>query len=340
MKNLIENCFRALSKTKKKLRIIFPEGDNKIIQEVACELVKKNSKLEPLLVFKKKHLIPSFLLQEKKVFKIIIENNPFYQELEGFFYKLREGKTSYDEVKKLLKRRNYFATLLLKKGLADCLVGGIDYPTAEIIRPALQIIKTASKKNIAASSMLLFKREERLIFTDPAFPISTLVPKVEALRQMATLALEIANNFVFKEKNFAFLSYSTNGSVRNEETEIIRTASQKFKEDFCEAKDIFVAGEMQFDAAWNDRIREKKFPFSVLKKRANIFIFPDLNSANIGYKIMQQVAGYEVIGPIISGLNSQVSDLSRGATKNEVYRTVLLTAYLQLQKIKAAKGKN
>ncbi len=234
---------------------------------------------------------------------------------------LRKGKMTEEQVRAALAKSNYFGTMLVKMGKADCLLGGATYSTADTVRPALQLIKTKPGNKLVSSSFILVKGEERLAFADCAINID---PTEDDLVEIAVESAKTAEIFGIDPK-VAMLSYSTMGSGKGEDVTKMANATAKIKEQFPELK---VDGELQFDAAVSPVVAEVKCKGSLVAGQANTFIFPNITAGNIGYKIAARLGGYEAIGPVLQGLNAPINDLSRGCNAEEVYKMSLVTAAL------------
>ena len=234
---------------------------------------------------------------------------------------LRKGKMTEEQVRANLKKTNYFGTMLVKMGKANCLLGGATYSTADTVRPALQLIKTKPGNKIVSSSFIMIKGSKKFAFSDCAINIK---PNVEELAEIAIESAKTAETFGI-EPRVAMLSYSTLGSGKGEDVTKMAEATALVKKL---APDLNVEGEIQFDAAIDRAVGKLKAPDSKVAGRANVFIFPDINAGNIAYKVAARLAGYEAIGPVLQGLNAPVNDLSRGCNADEVYKMSLVTAAL------------
>ena len=216
--------------------------------------------------------------------------------------------------------------MLVKMGLADGLLGGATYSTADTVRPALQIIKTKPGSKIVSSSFILFRnidgKEEKLAMGDCAI---NLFPSDDELVEIAVETARTAKAFGIDPK-LAMLSYSTLGSGKGESVDKVRSATNKLKEMDL---DFPVDGELQFDAAVSPVVAKTKAKDSLVAGQANTFIFPDINAGNIGYKIAQRLGGFDAFGPILQGLNAPINDLSRGCNAYEVYQMAIITAGLK-----------
>ena len=234
---------------------------------------------------------------------------------------LRKGKMTEEQVRDALSKGNYFGTMLVKMGKADCLLGGATYSTADTVRPALQLIKTKPGNNIVSSCFIMVKDDKKLAMGDCAINIA---PNEDELVEIAVETAKTAKVFGIDPK-VAMLSYSTYGSGKGDMVTLVANATKKIKEA---APDLAVDGELQFDAAVAPEVAKVKCAGSPVAGQANTFIFPDINAGNIGYKIAARLGGYEAIGPVLQGLNAPINDLSRGCNAEEVYKMALVTAAL------------
>ncbi|MBQ4427437.1 MAG: phosphate acetyltransferase [Oscillospiraceae bacterium] len=265
-----------------------------------------------------------------------------YPEMDALVAKmveLRKGKMTEEECRTLLQKGNYFGTMLVKMGKADCLLGGATYSTADTVRPALQLIKTRPGAHLVSSAFILSRDfgDENLrtiCMGDCAINLSyedTLDKDgnvaFSAAQKLAEVAVESARTAkIFGiDPKVALLSFSTKGSGKGGTVALSAEATKVAKEL---APDLAIDGEMQFDAAVSPTVGQLKFPGSKVAGYANTFIFPLIEAGNIGYKIAQRLGGYEAYGPILQGLNAPINDLSRGCNAEEVYKMAIITAAL------------
>ena len=234
--------------------------------------------------------------------------------------------------REMLLKPNYFGTMLVKEGLADALLGGATYSTADTVRPALQLIKTREGANLVSSCFILVRGSEMFAMGDCAINISYEDKLDEqgnvilsAAQQVAEVAVETARTarLFGIDPKIAMLSFSTNGSAKGSGPEMMRDAAAIVRQTHPE---LACDGEMQFDAAIVPEVGQLKFPGSPVAGYANTFIFPEIQSGNIGYKIAQRLGGFMAIGPILQGLNAPINDLSRGCNAEEVYLMSIITA--------------
>ena len=309
-------------------KIVFTEGSDPRILEASARLLA-GTFLTPVLVGNEEEVQAA---AEKAGFNIrgaIIIDPENYDGMDAMVEKmveLRKGKMTADECRAALKKGNYFGTMLVKMGVADALLGGATYSTADTVRPALQLVKTKPGNKIVSSCFILVRASatgdnDVLAMGDCAINIK---PEEDELVEIAVETAKCAKIFGIAPK-VAFLSYSTKGSGKGEDVDKMRNACEKAK---ALMPDIPVDGEMQFDAAVSPTVGQLKFPGSPVAGYANTFIFPDINAGNIGYKIAQRLGGFEAYGPILLGLNAPINDLSRGCNAQEVYSMAIITAAL------------
>ena len=242
-----------------------------------------------------------------------------FDEMVNTMVELRKGKMTAEECRDLLKKSNYFGTMLVKMGKADCLLGGATYSTADTVRPALQLIKCKPGVKSVSSCFILVRGEEKLAMGDCAINID---PTEDDIVEITVQTAATAQIFGI-DPRVALLSYSSKGSGKGDSVDKMRNATARVQADHPELK---VDGELQFDAAVAPEVGQLKAPGSPVAGYANTFIFPDINAGNIGYKIAQRLGGFEAYGPILQGLNAPINDLSRGCNAEEVYKMALITA--------------
>ena len=303
--------------------IVFTEGTDPRILEASARLLSGNF-LKPVLVGNPDEIAAAaedigFNIRGAEI--IDPENFDGMDEMVDEMVTLRKGKMTADECRAALKKGNYFGTMLVKMGKADCLLGGATYSTADTVRPALQLIKTKPGNNIVSSCFIMVKDDQKLAMGDCAINIA---PNEDELVEIAVETAKTAKVFGIDPK-VAMLSYSTYGSGKGDMVTLVANATKKIKEA---APDLAVDGELQFDAAVAPEVAKVKCAGSPVAGQANTFIFPDINAGNIGYKIAARLGGYEAIGPVLQGLNAPINDLSRGCNAEEVYKMALVTAAL------------
>ncbi len=309
-------------------KIVFTEGNDPRILEATARILKEGF-LQTILIGNEEEVKA---VAAEKGFDItgaeIIDPATYdkLDEMVAAFCELRKKKgVTPEEARKVLSQANYFGTMLVKMGLADSLLGGATYSTADTVRPALQLIKTKPGNSIVSSCFILVREtadgNEMLAMGDCAI---NLFPTDDELVEIAGETANCAKIFGMDPK-VAFLSYSTLGSGKGEAVDKVRSAAAKAKERYPE---LAIDGELQFDAAVSPTVAKTKCPDSKVAGQANTFVFPDINAGNIGYKIAQRLGGFDAYGPILLGLNAPINDLSRGCNADEVYFMSIITAAL------------
>ncbi len=310
-------------------KIVFTEGEDPRILEAASRLLASYF-LHPILVGEEEKIYDS---AEESGFNIRgaqIINPAKYEKMDEMvemFCELRKSKgVTPEQARKTLAQANYFGAMLVKMGEADALLGGATYSTADTVRPALQLIKTKPGNSIVSSCFILVRpsatgENEVLAMGDCAINIK---PTEEQLVEIAGETAECARIFGIDPK-VGFLSYSTFGSGEGEDVDKMRNATRMAREKY---PDLPIEGELQFDAAVSVRTARTKCPESEIAGHINTFIFPDISSGNIGYKIAQRLGHFDAYGPILLGLNAPINDLSRGCNASEVYSMAIITAAL------------
>ena len=305
--------------------IVFTEGTDARILEASSRLLA-GAFLKPILVGNVEAVRAA---AEEAVYNINgaesidPKNYDRMDEMVAQMVELRKGKMTDEQVRAALSKSNYFGTMLVNMGGADCLLGGATYSTADTVRPALQLIKTKPGNNIVSSCFILVRGDEKIAMGDCAINID---PSEDDLVEIAIESAKTAKIFGIDPK-VAMLSYSTLGSGKGPSVTKVANATKKIKEA---APELAVEGEIQFDASVSPEVAEVKCPGSPVAGQANTFIFPDINAANIGYKIASRLGGYTAVGPVLQGLNAPINDLSRGCNAEEVYSMSIVTAALSV----------
>lgn len=299
-----------------------PEShDERILR--ACELVLKSNVVELILLGDEKEIKEqsaklNLNLQGVKILNPL--NSPYNEELITSLYELRKSKgMSLEEAQKLIKDKNYFGTMLVQNSKADAMVSGATTTTANTIRPALQIIKTKEGINSVSGIFFMGLEDKVLAFADCAVNPN---PTAQQLAESAYVSAMTAKSFGFEPK-IAMLSYSSGDSGFGASVDLIKEAVKIAKEKYPQLE---LDGPMQFDCAYDIKTAAKKMPESKIAGHANVYIFPDLNAANISYKAVQRTANALAIGPILQGLKKPVNDLSRGCLVDDIVDTIILSA--------------
>jgi phosphate acetyltransferase len=322
---MFEAMIAALKERKRK--IVFTEGTDPRILEAASRLAKDGI-LTPVLLGNPDEIDAAARKcgwSAEGIEKIDPLHYDGFEEMAAKMIELRKGKMDEAACRAALLKSNYFGTMLVKLGKADCLLGGATYSTADTVRPALQLIKTKPGSKIVSSCFILYREAaggtEMYAMGDCAI---NLDPNEEELTEIALETARTAKTFGIEPK-VAMLSYSTLGSGKGDSVDKVHNAAEKLK---AMTLDFPVDGELQFDAAFAPEVAKTKAPQSSVAGQANTFVFPDIDAGNIGYKIAQRLGGFEAFGPILQGLNAPINDLSRGCNAAEVYKMAIITASL------------
>ena len=309
--------------------IILTESEDKRVLE-AAQKVKSEGFAKIILIGKEVEAIK--LAKENNIdisgIEIIApEKSEKFEEYANAFYELRKAKgITIEDARRIVKDNMYFGTMMVKLGDADGLVSGACHSTANTLRPALQILKTAPGTKLVSAFFLMVvpncEYGENGIFV---FGDSGLVenPTPEELSEIAISSSKSFKQLTGKEPKVAMLSYSTYGSAHSELTEKVIEGTKLLKEKM---PDLICDGELQLDAAIIPEIAASKAPGSPVKGEANTLIFPNLDAGNIGYKLVQRLAKAEAYGPLCQGIAKPVNDLSRGCNSDDIAGVVAITA--------------
>ena len=310
-------------------RIVFPEGsEEKILR--ACQVIIDEGIAKPILLGKKEEII-----QKAKELSLdildsaeIIEPSkyPKFDEYVEEFFQLRQKKgVTRVEAEEILKNPNYFGTLMVHMGDADCLLSGLNMHYPETIRPALQVVKIKPELSIVSGLYMMLFKDDIMFFADATVNIE---PTSEDLAEIAIGTAETARRFGVEPK-VAMLSFSNFGSTRHPLSEKVKKAVEIVKQKM---PDLIIDGEMQADTAVVPEILNSTYPFSRLKEKANVLIFPDLQSGNIAYKLLERLSGAKAVGPILMGMNKPVHVLQRGASVDDIVNLAAI-AVVDAQKL-------
>lgn len=314
-------------------KIVLCEGEDKRVVEAAAKIVKEGI-AKIVLVGNEaecKKVAPDVDLSEIEL--VDPETSPKTAEYAKILYECRKAKgMTEEEAAKQAKDRTMFGALMLKAGDVDGYVSGACHSTANTLRPGLQVIKTAPGISTVSSSFIMvapeggnkYIPEGVALFGDCAINIE---PSSEQLADIAVATAETAKKIAGVEPRVAMLSFSTKGSGNDDKflksvpkvQEAVKLAAEK-------APSLALDGEFQFDAAIAPEVGKLKAPGSKVAGHANVFIFPNINAGNIGYKIAQRMGGWMAIGPVCQGFAKPLNDLSRGCNVDDIVATVAVTA--------------
>lgn len=260
--------------------------------------------------------------------------DPDFEHYANGFYELRKAKgMTPEKARETIKNTLFYACMMIKEGKADGMVSGAINTTGNTLRPGLQIIKTAKGINTISSCFIMeipnkeYGDNGLMLFGDCAININ---PNPDELASIAIATANTAKTLLGMDPKVAMLSFSTKGSAKHENVDKVTAALAKVKEL---APDLDVDGELQADAAMVPKVAALKAPGSKVAGHANVLIFPDLQAGNIGYKLVQRLAGAEAVGPVSQGFAKPINDLSRGCSIADIVSVVAITA-VQAQAIK------
>lgn len=313
-----------------KKRIVLPESfDERTLKAADIAYAEKLAEII-LIGNKEKVLADAERLGLKNIKNIHItdyassENTEKYADL---MVELRKHKGMFKEkALELLQNPLYFSVMMIKAGDADGEVAGAANATGNVLLPAFQYIKTAPGISVVSGAFLMFLKNHQfgedglMLFADCAVHPD---PNAEQLAQIAVSTGKTARVIAGIEPKIAMLSFSTKGSASHETVEKVQKATEIAQKS---APDMQIDGELQADAAIIESIGKKKAPESKIAGHANVLVFPDLQSGNISYKLVQRMAGAEAIGPILQGMAAPINDLSRGCSVSDIVNLIAITA--------------
>jgi phosphate acetyltransferase len=316
---------RQLANGKNKT-IVFPEGEEDRIIKAAIFLAK-NQLVKPILLGEQEKIKSSAAAVNFDELKIKIIN-PIEAENQSTwansFYEMRKHKgLTREQANETIRNPLYYAAFMLKEGDADGAVAGSINTTGDVLRAAIQIVGLAPNVSVVSSSFIMVLKDEKIL----TFADCAVIPDPDE-EQLASIAISSAvthKKLVETEPCVALLSFSTKGSAAHPAIEKV-TNAKKIVED--KMPDLKIDGELQFDAAFIEQIGQRKAPGSEVAGKANVYIFPDLNAGNIGYKLTERIGGAQAIGPVIQGLAKPYNDLSRGCSVEDVINVACICAIL------------
>jgi phosphate acetyltransferase len=324
---LMQQIWEKAKKNKKV--IVLPEGAEPRTVK-AAEIIKNEGLAEVVLVGNEEKILSIAAQEDANIDGVTIVNPEKSEKFEAYvnaFYEMRKNKgVTLEKAREIVKDEIYFGTMMVKQGDAEGLVSGAIHSTGDLLRPALQIIKTAPGISTVSSTFVMevpnsnYGENGLFLFADCAVNPNPTAPE---LASIAIATAKTAKSLAGIEPKVAMLSFSTKGSAKHELVDKVVEATRLAKE---QAPDIMIDGELQLDAAIVPKVAELKAPGSNVAGKANVLVFPDLQAGNIGYKLVQRLAGAEAIGPICQGFAAPVNDLSRGCSIEDIVNVVAITA--------------
>ena len=313
----------------KKRTIVLCEGEDKRVVEAAQRCVEEE--VANIILLGKESEIkaanPDADLEGVQI--VNPATSPKLEEYANLLYELRKAKgMTLEQAREQAKDATFFGALMLKSGDADGLVSGACHSTAKTLRPGLQIIKTAPGVSAVSSFNVMiapaggnkYMEDDVIVFADCGLnPTYT----AEGLADCAIATARSAKEIAGIEPKVAMLSFSTMGSAKHDNVTLVQEATRIAKE---KAPELALDGELQFDAALVPEVAAIKAPKSAVAGHANVFVFPDLQSGNIGYKIAERLGGFQAVGPICQGFAKPLNDLSRGCKPSDIVLAVAITA--------------
>lgn len=309
--------------------IVLPEGEEERNLK-ASEIIHKNKIAKVILVGsqdKIKENAKNFGVNIEGIEIVDPEVSPKTAEYAKAFYELRKNKgVTEEKALQTVKDPVYYGTMMVKLEDAHGLVSGAVHSTGDLLRPGLQIIKTAPGIKVVSSFFVMelenspYGDNGTLLFGDCAVNPN---PTSEELASIAISTAENAKTLCGIDPKVAMLSFSTMGSAKHENVNKVVEATRMAKEA---RPDLEIDGELQLDAAIVDKVASLKAPNSTVAGNSNVLIFPDLQAGNIGYKLVQRFAGAEAIGPVCQGFAKPINDLSRGCSVDDIVNVVAITA--------------
>ena len=324
---LMKKIWEAAKSNKKK--IVLPEG-NEERTIAAAQKIYDLGLAHPILVGDTNEILAKAKELDVDLSHVEIINPNEAENLQKYinaFYELRKAKgVTMEKAEKIVRDPLYFATMMVKLDDADGMVSGAVHTTGDLLRPGLQIIKTAPGVSCVSSFFIMevpnspYGDNGLLFFADCAV---NPMPNEDMLASIAIATADNARLLSKIDPKVAMLSFSTMGSADHEVVDKVRNATIKAKEL---RPDLDIDGELQLDAAIVPKVAKQKAPESKVAGNANILVFPDLQAGNIGYKLVQRFANAEAIGPVCQGFAKPINDLSRGCSSEDIVKVVAITA--------------
>lgn len=310
-----------------KKTIVLPEGNDRRVVAAAAEALKRG--IANVILLGKESEVKSTAagLDLSKARIVDPENTPLHEDYAKTFYELRKAKgVTPEKADEMMKDPTYFGVMMVKKGAADGMVSGACHSTANTLRPALQIVRTAPDSKLVSGFFLIsvpnceYGENGTFVFADCGLNIN---PDADGLSEIAIASAKSFRSIVGAEPKVAMLSFSSYGSGKDALVDKVVEATKLAKQ---KAPDLLLDGELQADAALVPSIGSSKAPGSKVAGHANVLVFPDLNAGNICYKLVERLAKASAYGPILQGIAKPVNDLSRGCKAEDIVGVIAITA--------------
>ena len=317
---LLQDIIRNAKQLKK--TIVLPEGDTDRTLKAADVIL--NTGIAKIILIGNPEIIERKVkefglngIQKAEILNPL--DHPKRDELKKLLFNLRKDKgLTIEQADDLVNQPLYLAPLLIKAGYADGEVAGAEHATGDVLRPAFQIVKTAPNSSVVSGAFIMIVEDSTygddgiLVFADCAVNPN---PNAKQLAEIAVASAETAKKIAKIDPKVAMLSFSTMGSGKHEDVDKV-----------VEATKLAIDGEIQADAAIVESVGRKKAPNSEVAGLANVLVFPTLDAGNIGYKLVQRLAGAQAVGPVLQGMAAPINDLSRGCSVDDIVNLVAITA--------------
>lgn len=317
-------------------RIVLPEG-TELRTLKAADIILKNKVARLILIGDEKEIKKLAETNDLKYIPeaeiIDPEKSPKIADYARLLYDIRKSKgMTFEEAEQLAKNSLYLGCLMIKNGDADGELAGAQNTTGNVLRPAFQIVKTKPGISVVSGAFLMFTPTPQygenglLIFADCAVNPN---PSAKELAEIAVSTAETARTIAGIEPKVAMLSFSTKGSAKHELVDKVVEATKLAKDM---RSSLQIEGELQADAALVPSVGQSKAPGSSIAGHANVLVFPDLQSGNIGYKMVERFSGTQAVGPILQGMAAPINDLSRGCSVDDIVNMIAITANQAMNK--------